>query len=266
MKIATWNVNSLRVRLTQLIAWLDRHEPDVVCLQETKVVDEDFPSEELQRAGYGVAFCGQKTYNGVAILSSRLLKDVQIGLAAPPDAPAPKYHEEPRLIAATVRGVRVYSAYVPNGKGVNHPDFAKKLAWLTDLRRTVARDVEAGLAPKGIAVCGDYNIAPEARDVHDPEAMQGQLHFHPDEHAALKQLMSLGLVDAYRLHHQAGGDYSWWDYRMGAFRRNHGLRIDLILLSESLAERCLTATIDRDARALPQPSDHAPVLAELRLD
>ncbi|MGE0322459.1 MAG: exodeoxyribonuclease III [Polyangiaceae bacterium] len=259
MKIVTWNVNSIRARLGQVLEWMNRTQPDVVCMQETKVEDSDFPTEEFQRIGYGIAISGQKTYNGVAIATSRVLMDVQAGLldAAPED--------DKRLLAVTIKGVRIYSAYVPNGKGVEHPDFEKKKRWLADFKRTVADDIARGRAKKGVVLCGDYNIAPEERDVYDVEAMRGQLHFHPDEHAALQDLLSLGLVDAFRLHNQEGGLYSWWDYRAGMFRRNLGLRIDLILLSEQLKERCTAAHIDKTVRKQAKPSDHAPVVVELDL-
>lgn len=259
MKIVTWNVNSIRARLGQVLDWVERNQPDVVCMQETKVTDNDFPTEEFQRIGYGVAISGQKTYNGVAIATSRVLMDVGVGLLDEPKT------ADKRLLAVTIKGVRIYSAYVPNGKSVEHADFQKKKRWLADFKRTVERDIASGRAKKGVVLCGDYNIAPDERDVYDVEEMRGQLHFHPEEHAALNDLMSLGLVDAFRLHHQDAQLFSWWDYRAGNFRRNQGLRIDLILISEQLKERCSAAHIDQAARKLPKPSDHAPVVIELDL-
>lgn len=252
MKIATWNVNSVRARHDALIAWLSRAEPDVLCLQETKVVDDDFPTEELLRLGYAVAMAGQKTYNGVAILSRLPMTEVRVGLD---DEPAPR---EQRLIRATIQGVRVYSAYVPNGKAIDSPSFPQKLAWLRRLRETLAAD---GAPDRPAAVCGDYNIAPDERDVYDPVALRGQLHFHPDEHRALAELTSLGLEDVYRRHHPEPGRYSWWDYRTLGFPRNRGLRIDLIYATPPLAARCTAAEIDVEPRGGERPSDHTPVIA-----
>jgi len=254
VKIATWNVNSIRARADLVADWLRRTEPDVLCLQETKVVDDDFPTDELMRLGYAVAMAGQKTYNGVAIVSRLPIKDVVVGLDD--DGPS----AEKRLIAATVGDVRVMSAYIPNGKSITSPDFRKKLDWLARLKRTVQKQ-----APdcSKLALCGDFNIAPDERDVFDVEAMRGQIHFHPDEHRALGELMELGLVDAFRLHHQEGKLFSWWDYRGGGFRKNEGLRIDLVLLSKDLAERCARAEIDVEERKRERPSDHTPVVVEI---
>lgn len=252
MRIATWNVNSIRARIDAVVDWLGRALPDVLCLQETKVADDDFPTDELQRLGYAVAMAGQKTYNGVAIASRLPMKDVSIGLAGG------ERDAEKRLIAATVGGVRVLSAYVPNGKSVDSPSFAAKLDFMERLALT--------LTPLGtVALCGDFNIAPDERDVFDPDAMRGQLHFHPDEHRALARLTALGLVDAYRLHHTEGGRYSWWDYRGGGLQKNQGLRIDLVLLSRDLADRCTHAEIDQAERLKDKPSDHAPVVVDVAL-
>ncbi len=252
MFIATWNVNSIRARHDLLLEWLQAERPDVVCLQETKVVDDDFPTDEIQRLGYAVAMAGQKTYNGVAILSRLPMKQVAIGLGDP------QLDVEKRCIAATINGVRVFSVYVPNGKSVEHADFGKKLRWLSTLTALVGK-----LGDVPVAICGDYNIAPEARDVYDPAAMEGQLHFHPKEHAALAKFAELGFVDAFRLHHDEGELYSWWDYRGGGFRRNMGLRIDLILISANLKERCVSARIDVEIRGAEKPSDHTPVVVEI---
>ncbi len=252
MRIATWNVNSIRVRELHVADWLRRHEPDVLCLQETKVEDDDFPTDELQRLGYAVAMAGQRTYNGVAILSRRPMRDVRVGLKDD-DTKAEK-----RLIAATIDDLRILSAYVPNGKSLDSPNFRAKLDWLDRLRATLAARDDSG-----VVLVGDFNIARDDRDVYDPEAFRGQLHFHPDEHAALDRVLELGLVDAFRLHEQAGGHYSWWDYRGTSLRRNHGLRIDYVFLSHSLADRCTECAIHRDERHRERPSDHVPVVVEV---
>ena len=252
MKIATWNVNSIRVREPLLLDWLRRYAPDVVCLQETKVEDDDFPTDEIQRLGYAVAMSGQRTYNGVAILARCPLRDIAIGF--PGDPPT----AEKRLIAATVDGVRVFSAYVPNGKSIGSSTFRGKLAWLARLRSTVEACDSAQ-----IAVCGDFNIARDDRDVYDPEAFRGQLHFHPDEHAALNRLLELGLSDAFRLHEAGAGHYSWWDYRGSGLRRNQGLRIDYVFLSPPLSQRCTAAVMHTAERHRERPSDHIPVAVDL---
>jgi len=254
MKVATWNVNSIRARLDHVLGWLADARPDVLCLQETKVADGDFPSDAFQRAGYAVAVSGQKSYNGVALASRAPLEAVTAGLHDEPD-PAEK-----RLLRATVQGVRVCSVYVPNGQEVGSPAFAAKLRWLARLRETLLGE---GVPDRPLLLCGDFNVAPDDRDVHDPEAHRGQLHFHPDEHRALADLLALGLVDLYRRHHPEGGRYSWWDYRMGAFRRNLGLRIDLVLGTPDLAARSAAADIDTAPRRLEKPSDHAPVIVEI---
>lgn len=252
MRIATWNVNSIRVREPLVVDWLRRHQPDVLCLQETKVEDDDFPTDELQRLGYAVAMAGQRTYNGVAIVARQPLREVVVGLAD--DGPA----AERRLIGATVGGVRVYSAYVPNGKLVGSPSFGHKLAWLERLRATLAARTDAATV-----LLGDFNIARDERDVYDPEAFRGKLHFHPDEHRALDRVLELGLVDAFRLHEPSGGLYSWWDYRGSGQRRNEGLRIDYAFISQSLVERCTACAMHADERLKERPSDHIPVVVDL---
>jgi exodeoxyribonuclease-3 len=252
MKVASWNINSIRARLDAVLAWLDEHSPDVLCMQETKVVDDEFPRDEFQRLGYSVSAAGQPTYNGVAIVSRLPESDLRIGLldASPSD--------EKRLISAQIAGVRIVTAYVPNGKSVESDDFAYKLAWLERLQNTLSE-----LPERDVLVCGDFNIAREERDVFDVERMRGNLHFHPKEHASFDRLLELGFEDSLRLFHPEAGLYSWWDYRAGAFRRNRGLRIDYILLSRLLAKRCQAASIDKEARARPKPSDHAPLLVSL---
>jgi exodeoxyribonuclease-3 len=253
MQIATWNVNSLKVRLPHLLQWLAANPVDVLCLQETKLTDDKFPLAEINAAGYEVVFSGQKTYNGVAILSRHPLTDVVRNNPHYPDA-------QQRLIAATVDGVRIICAYVPNGQAVGSDKYDYKMSWLTALREWVREEMAAH--PQ-FAILGDYNIAPEDRDVHDPAAWEGAIHCSVPEREALRALFGLGLSDAFRLFEQPDKQYSWWDYRQMAFRRNRGLRIDHILLSPALTERCSACVIDRDPRKWEQPSDHTPVIATL---
>ncbi len=254
MRIATWNVNSLRARLEMVCNWLQQDGPDVICLQETKVTDDVFPLEPLTEAGYEAVFTGQKTYNGVAILSRLPLEDVALAL---PEAPG---EDEKRFIAATIRGIHVVNVYVPNGQEVGSPKFDYKLAWLECLRTFLAATYTPDDA---LVLCGDFNVAPEARDVYDYDAekLEGEVLFHPDERAAFARLVAWGLGDTLRLHHQDEGLYSWWDYRGGAFRRNLGIRIDHILATPPLAQACTAVTLERELRRLPKPSDHIPVVA-----
>jgi len=259
MKIATWNVNSLNVRLGHLLNWLKDRPVDVVCLQETKLTDENFPVEPIAAAGYLSEFSGQKTYNGVAILirkdSVRQIGQVQVGIPGLDD-------EQRRLIALTADGIRVVCAYVPNGQAVGTDKYSYKLKWIASLnvwlREELARHSR-------LAVAGDFNIAPEPRDVHDPEAWAGQVLFSEPERAAFRALLNLGLTDSFRLFDQPGRMFTWWDYRNLAFRRKMGLRIDHILMSAELAAACTGCSIDVDLRRLEQPSDHAPVVATLNL-
>jgi exodeoxyribonuclease-3 len=253
MRLATWNINSLNVRLTHVLDWIGTHEPDVLCLQETKLEDPKFPSEALKNAGYEVAIHGQKTYNGVAILSRLPMKDVASGIPGFED-------EQKRVLAATISGMRVISVYVPNGEKIGSEKFDYKMRWVSALRAWL-KD-ELARHPM-LAVVGDYNIAPEVRDVHDPAMWEDKIHFTPPEREALHALFAIGLVDAFRLFEQPERSYTWWDYRMMAFRRKMGLRIDHILLSPELAKRCTSCTIDIEPRRLERPSDHAPVIAEL---
>jgi exodeoxyribonuclease III len=255
MRIATWNVNSLRARLALVVDWLKQRGPEVVCLQETKVTDDIFPAEPLAEAGYEMVFTGQKTYNGVAILSRLPMQDVVTAL---PEAPG---ENEKRFIAATLQGIRVINVYVPNGQEVGSPKFAYKLAWLERLRTFLAT---AYTPNDALVLCGDFNVAPEARDVYDAEKLDGEVLFHADERAAFARLLAWGLSDTLRLHNDAAGLYSWWDYRAAAFRRNLGLRIDHILVTPPLARRCTAVTFERELRRLPQPSDHIPVVATFR--
>ena len=251
MQAASWNVNSLRVRLPQLADWLSANPVDAVGLQELKLTDEQFPHAEIRGLGYEAVCFGQKTYNGVAILARRPPEDVVTGMPGDDDP-------QRRVIAATVGGVRLVNVYVPNGQAVGSEKYAYKLAWLGRLR-----DYLKGLLAKQprLLVIGDFNIAPEDRDVHDPAAWEGQVHVSPAERAALAEITGLGLTDLFRAFEQPAGSFSWWDYRMGAFRRNAGLRIDLMLASPALGKLCTRAGIDRATRAWERPSDHAPVTA-----
>lgn len=253
MKLATWNVNSLKVRLPQVLQWLAEHPVDVLCLQETKLTDDKFPAAEIAAAGYHVVFSGQKTYNGVAILSKLPIDDVAKNNPLYPD-------QQQRILAATIGGVRVVCAYVPNGQSVGSDKYGYKLAWLAAFHDWLAAEAQAH--PQ-LAVLGDYNIAPDDRDVHDPVAWAGQVLVSEQERAALQRLNELGLRDAFRLFEQAEKSFSWWDYRQLGFRLNKGLRIDHILLSPALSARCVACEIDRVPRKWEQPSDHAPVIATL---
>ncbi|MGZ5801417.1 MAG: exodeoxyribonuclease III [Burkholderiaceae bacterium] len=253
MKLATWNVNSLKVRLPQVLQWLADNPVDVLCLQETKTTDDKFPTDAIEAAGYHVAFSGQKTYNGVAILSKHPITDVVKNNPLFED-------DQQRIIAATIEGVRIVCAYVPNGQSVESDKYQYKLKWLLALRDWLKGELQ--LHPN-LAVLGDYNIAPEDRDVHDPVLWQGQVLVSELERQALQRLIDLGLKDAFRLFDQAEKLYSWWDYRQMAFRRNMGLRIDHILLSAPLAARCRGCVIDKLPRKWEQPSDHTPVVATI---
>jgi len=253
MKLVTWNVNSLKVRLPQVLEWLAAHQPDIVCLQETKLEDKAFPRLELESAGYQCAIAGQKTYNGVAILSRLPLADVAIGIPGFAD-------EQRRLIAATVNDVRIICGYFPNGQSVGSDKYAYKLKWIEAL--AVWLGEELAQHPR-LALLGDYNIAPDARDVYDPAAWEGQILVSEPERAAFRRLLDLGLKDAFRLFEQPEKIYSWWDYRMMAFRRNRGLRIDHILLSAALADECTACAVDKAPRGVERPSDHAPVMADV---
>lgn len=253
MKIATWNVNSLTVRLPHVLDWLKAHQPSVLCLQELKMEDSKFPVNALADIGYQAVFSGQKTYNGVAILARHDITDVQIGIPHFVD-------EQKRIIAATVQGVRVICGYFPNGQHPDSDKFQYKLAWLQALLAWLPS--ELARHPQ-LALLGDYNIAPTDADVHDPAAWKGQNLVSPEERAAFKSLEALGLVDSFRLFNQADKNFSWWDYRGGGFRRNHGVRIDHILLSQALVDLCDACVIDVEPRKWERPSDHAPVIATL---
>lgn len=253
MKIATWNVNSLKVRLPQVIDWLNLHQPDVLCLQETKLQDDFFPVDELAQAGYRSIYAGQKTYNGVALLSKEAGNAICTALPGLDDV-------QKRLIAATYRDVRIICAYVPNGEHVDSEKYTYKLAWLAQLNRFLQQE-RAHFGK--VAILGDFNIAPEDRDVYDPEAWRGQVLCSEPERQAFRSLLDTGFVDSFCLFEQPEKIYTWWDYRMMAFRRNRGLRIDHILLSHELANSCTAWQVDKAPRKLERPSDHAPVLVEL---
>ena len=255
MKLATWNVNSLKVRLPQVIDWLQTNQPDMLCLQETKLTDENFPGDEIAAIGYQSVFIGQKTYNGVAILSKQEGSDVVTALPGFAD-------EQKRIVAATFGDVRVISVYVPNGDTVESEKYQYKLRWLPALTGWLQQELKDY---KKLAIVGDFNIAPDDRDVYDPQLWQGKVLCSQPERAAFGDLLKLGLVDSFRLFEQTEKSYTWWDYRMMAFRLNRGLRIDHILLSNELADACTTCVIDKAVRKLERPSDHAPVMVELSL-
>jgi exodeoxyribonuclease-3 len=251
LRIATWNVNSLRVRMPHLLGWLSDNPLDVIALQETKSPDPEFPRAALEAEGWQLASHGQKTYNGVAILSRAPLTGVVTGIPGFAD-------EQCRVLAASIGEVRVINVYVPNGQAVGSDKYAYKLRWFEALREYVA--AELALHPR-LVVLGDFNVAPEDRDVHDPKAWEGQVHVSPPERAALRSLQDTGLSDVFRQFEQPEKSFSWWDYRMMAFRRNAGLRIDLVLASAPLAGKCDACHIDKTPRRLERPSDHAPVVA-----
>jgi exodeoxyribonuclease III len=252
LKLATWNVNSLKVRLPHVLDWLATNQPDVLCLQETKLEDAHFPVAELTAAGYRSIFSGQKAYNGVALLSKTGGVDVVSAIPGFAD-------EQKRVLAATYGDMRVICAYFPNGQSVDSDKYQYKLGWLQALTDWLREELQQ--YPK-LALLGDYNIAPEDRDVHDPAAWEGNVLVSPKERAAFTELTGLGLQDAFRLFEQAENSFTWWDYRMAAFRRNLGLRIDHILLSPPLAQTCQACWIDKAPRRLERPSDHAPVVVE----
>ncbi len=256
MKLATWNVNSLNVRLPRLLEWLAAARPDIVGLQETKLEDTKFPRSDLAEAGYTSHFTGQRTYNGVALLVRDGVAPVADIVTALPDFA----DEQKRVIAATVGGTRVVAFYVPNGQSVDSDKYRYKLDWCR--AATAFLSGEMSRHPQ-LAVAGDFNIAPEDRDVHDPDLWRGQVLVSEPERAVFRDWLGLGLKDSFRLFDQPEKTFSWWDYRQLAFPKNHGLRIDHILLSQPLAARCVACRIDRNARKGSRPSDHAPVIAEI---
>ena len=259
MRIATWNVNSLRQRLGHLETWLRQAEPDVVCLQEIKCVDEAFPKAEIEAMGYNVAVHGQKTFNGVAILSKRPFDEVTRGLPGDPEDVQARYIEA--VIPTGTGIVRVASVYLPNGNPVGTEKYPYKLAWM-DRLAAHARTLLALEEP--LILAGDYNVIPAARDVHDPELWAGDALFLPQTRARFQALLNLGLVDALRACTDAEGLYSFWDYQAGAWQKNNGIRIDHLLLSPQAADRLASCTIDALTRAWEKPSDHVPVRLDLR--
>ncbi len=254
MNIATWNVNSVRARLPRLIVWIETHRPDLLCIQETKAPDTYFPRAELESLGYTVEFFGQKTYNGVAILARDALADVVRGL------PGDTEESEKRVLAATFDGVRVVNVYVPNGQEVGCDKYVYKLAWLDRLRAMLAR---THTPDQPLVLCGDFNIAPDDRDVYDPDLWRGKVLFSEPERAKFRDLIGWGLSDALRLRTAEPGQYTWWDYRMNGFKRDLGLRLDHFLVTAPVAARVREIAIDREERAGEKPSDHAPVILTL---
>lgn len=253
MRIATWNVNSIRSRVERVVAWTERERPDILCLQEIKTTDDGFPLEPFAALGYRAEVFGQKTYNGVALLSLKPITQVVRNL--PDDEPdAPR-----RLIAGTVGKVRIVNVYVPNGQSPESDKFVYKMDWLKRLLSFLKETADPG---DPLVLLGDFNIAPEERDVRYPDLWRGHIHFHPKEHAALAKITSWGLHDLLRKQHEEGGLYSWWDYRQLAFQKNNGLRIDLILGTAPMLKRCQDVVIFRDERKGESPSDHVPVVAE----
>ena len=252
MKIVSWNINSLRKRQDRFLSWLAATDPDIVCLQETKCTDEQFPVLDLKAVGYHSVFHGQKSYNGVAIVSKLEPSEVRVALCDEEEDP------QARVIAATIGGLRVYSIYAPNGQAVGSPAYDYKMRWYERLRSCLQRENR----DEPLVVCGDFNVAPKDEDVYDPELWRGAIMCSDGERRAFDDLCGIGLVDTLRLHHPEPGLFSWWDYRMLAFPKNRGLRIDAILASKSIAAKCSAAGIEREMRKGKEPSDHAPVWAE----
>lgn len=253
LKLASWNVNSLKIRLDQVLMWMDSSCTDVLALQETKVLDEHFPVSSFTEKGYHVVFSGQKTYNGVAVISRYPLSDVLMGI---PELDDPQR----RILVATVAGVRLINLYVPNGSDLTSDKYHYKLDWLEKITPFIQQQLT--LYSK-VAVVGDFNIAPEDRDVHDPAEWEGSVLVSPPEREAFRQLVDFGLYDSFRNFVQDERSFSWWDYRAAAFRRNRGLRIDHILLSKELNDLCKQSVIDKEPRKAERPSDHAPIWVEL---
>ncbi len=251
MIIATWNVNSLRVRLPQVLDWLRQNPVDVLALQETKVTDDKFPVDEFAAAGYAVTFSGQKTYNGVALITREPATDVLFDIPGLDD-------DQRRIIVATVGDTRVMNVYVPNGESTDSDKYDYKLQWLQKITRHVVKELKAH---EYFVIVGDFNIAPADRDVYKPERWKDKVLCSKPERAALDKLMKAGLVDTFREFEQPDATYSWWDYRFNGFKRNAGLRIDLILANTALNEYCHSSTIDSQPRGLERPSDHAPAVA-----
>lgn len=256
MKVATWNVNSINVRMPQLLGWLENEDIDIICLQETKTVDENFPIASIKDAGYYAEFVGQKSYNGVAIISKFPITDVQKNFLDDDDE-SPK-----RLIAATINGLRIVNTYIPNGTQLGTDKFTFKLDWLQRLRRFFDDNCDKN---SDVLLCGDFNVAPDELDVWSVPVWQGKLHFSKSERAAMHYVKQWGFVDVFRKMNGDVQEFSWWDYREGAWQRNRGLRIDHIWTSQSLADKCTKCWIDKAPRTLEKPSDHTPVIAEFKI-
>ncbi|KTD65261.1 exodeoxyribonuclease III [Legionella spiritensis] len=255
LKLASWNVNSLKIRLDQVLSWLEATNVDILALQETKLIDENFPVQPFTDRGFQVVYAGQKTYNGVAVISRHPLSEVVTDIPGLPDP-------QRRILATTVADIRLVNLYVPNGSEVESDKYHYKLDWLSKVHAYIQQQLH--IYPR-LAVVGDFNIAPDDRDVHDPEEWQGCVLVSPPERQAFSDLLNLGLVDSFRLFVQEEKLYSWWDYRAAGFRRNRGLRIDHVLLNKELASHCLRSIIDKEPRRHERPSDHAPVMVELEL-
>lgn len=252
MKLASWNVNSLKVRLPHVLDWLTEHQPDILGLQEIKTIDENFPQDEIEATGYQVNFAGQKTYNGVAVISKLPATDIVTDLPGLDDP-------QRRVLGCTVGDLRFLNLYVPNGSEVGSEKYEYKLGWLDALTKYVKSQLTEH---KKFVVVGDFNITPDDRDLWDPVGWKGKILASPPERAALQKLLNMGLTDTFRLFEQEENLYSWWDYRAAGFRRNNGMRIDLLLSSPAMTERCTASYIDKEPRKLERPSDHAPVVAE----
>lgn len=259
MKIATWNVNSIRTRLEQVIYWLSENPLDVLCLQETKVVDDDFPRSPLEKLGYHVYVSGQKAYNGVALISARPLNDVSTGFTPILPTIEPEWDVQKRVITAVIDDIRIVNLYVPNGSAVGSEKYEFKLRWLIVLRKYLQTLL---VSQPAICMCGDFNIALTAEDIHEKVNAENHIMSSEPERQALRDILELGFADAFRKFTSEGGYYSWWDYRAAAFRRNMGWRIDHHYLTPVLYERAKSCIIDVTPRKLPQPSDHTPVMVE----
>ena len=253
MLIATWNVNSILARMPLVLRWLDDVKPDVVCMQETKCTDDKFPTLVFQERGYQCQLFGQQSYNGVAILSRCACETTHRGY------PGDDETAQSRLITSTVEGIQIVNVYIPNGQAVGSEKYEMKLGWMRRLREFFDQNYDAS---KPVLLCGDFNVAPEERDVHDVRLWQGRIMFSEQERATLQSIKDWGFTDAFRLHTEEGGKFTWWDYRAGMFRRNMGLRIDHVWITEPLVSRSVRTWIDMEPRTWEKPSDHAPVLAE----
>lgn len=260
MKIATWNVNSIRSRLEHVTAWLQTNSVDVLCLQETKVIDQDFPRSPFEALGYHLYISGQKSYNGVALASRYPLTAVSTGFAPIIGQEVANFDQEKRVISGSLNNIRIINIYVPNGSAVGSDKYNYKLQWLKILREYLKKTLDKN---QNLCVCGDFNVAIEDRDIHEPKKYKNQVMASEPERQALREILELGLGDVFRKFTTEGGYFSWWDYRMGAFQRNWGWRIDYIYLTSSLYERATSCIIDKSPRKLEKPSDHAPIIVEL---